>query len=208
MIERIKRIRLSKNASARLAPFGPPPLITGEDVDAYEKILARVSSQIAPKDLIEEMLLMDIVDLTWEIGRLRRLKAGLFNVGAYQSLSKVLEPLLDRGDDSTPDSDLDEEALSERYLAENWFRRIPEAVERVDQLLDQAGLSMDAVNAQTLAENIEGMERIERMLAGLEARRNAILGEIDRRRESLARPLPRYGQVQDAEFVATNQSKA
>ena len=208
MVERIKRIRLSKNTSARLAPFGPPPLITGEDADAYEQILARVSNQVAPKDLIEEMLLIDVVDLTWEIARLRRLKAGLYNVGAYQSLTNVLRPLLDR-DNSTPESDLDEEALFERYLEENWVRRIPDAVKRVDQLLDQAGLSMDAVNAQTLAENIEGMERIERMLAGLEARRNAILREIDRRRESFARPLPRNSQqVKDAEFVTTNQSKA
>lgn len=87
MIERIKRTRPSKNTSARLAPFGPPPLITGEDADACEQILARVSSQLAPKDLIEEMLLMDIVDLTWEIARLRRLKAGLYNVGTYHSLS-------------------------------------------------------------------------------------------------------------------------
>ena len=110
MVERIKRTRPLKNTSARLAPFGPPPLITGEDADAYEQILARVSSQVAPKDFIEEMLLIDIVDLTWEIARLRRLKAGLYNVGAYQSLSNVLRPLLDR-DDSTPDSDLDEEAL-------------------------------------------------------------------------------------------------
>ena len=65
------------------------------------------------------------------------------------------------------------------------------------------------MNAQTLAENIEGMERIEHMLAGLEARRNAILREIDRRRESFARPLPRNSQqVKDAEFVTTNRSKA
>jgi hypothetical protein len=65
---------------------------------------------------------------------------------------------------------------------------------------------MDAVNAQTLAENIEGMERIERMLAGLETRRNAILREFDRRRESLAQPLCRNSkQVDDVELITTNQ---
>ena len=118
-------IRLASDAEsrARLAPFGPPPLITGEDADAYEQILARVSNEVAPQDLIEEMLLIDIVDLTWEIARLRRLKAGLYSAGAYQSLPEVLGPLLDR-DNSTPDSDLDEEALFERYLEENWARRV------------------------------------------------------------------------------------
>lgn len=54
MVERIKRTRPVKSAAARLTPFGPPPLITGEDTDAYEQILARVSSQVAPQDFIEE----------------------------------------------------------------------------------------------------------------------------------------------------------
>ena len=210
MVERVrlKRRELSKTTSARLAPFGPPPLITGEDADAYEEIRARVFSEVAPNDIIEEMLLLDVVDLTWEIARPRRLKAGLFNATVYRSLSKILRPLVDR-DCSMPDSELDEEALFEKYIEENWARRLPDAVKRVDQLLHQAHLSMDAVNAQTLSENVEGMERIERMLAALEARRNAILREMDRRRESLAQPLRRNNkQVDDAEFIRTNQSEA
>jgi hypothetical protein len=98
----VRRTRHSKTSSARLALFGAPPLIPGEDADAYGEILARVSGQVAPRDLIEEMLLIDIVDLTWEIARLRRLKAGLYNVGASQSLSKVLAPLIDRNGGQRP----------------------------------------------------------------------------------------------------------
>ena len=45
---------------------------------------------------------------------MRRLKAGLYNVGAYYSLSEVLKPLVDR-DREVADSDLDEEAIFERY---------------------------------------------------------------------------------------------
>ena len=199
--------------TARLALLGPAPLITGEDADAYEELRARVAADVAPKDILEEILVHDIVDLTWELLRLRRMKAGLFNATAYKSLRVVLKPLIDRDfqeQDSEVEQESEEETL-ERYLEENWARRIPAAVKRVDQLLQQAGLTMDTVNAQTLSENIEAMERIERMLAALEARRNAVLCEIDRRREALARPLRRtLEQLEDVEYkvIKPNQSKA
>jgi hypothetical protein len=69
--------------AARLAMFGPPPLIIGEDADAYEELLARVSADVEPKDILEEIWVRDIVDLAWGLLRLRRLKAGLFNANAY-----------------------------------------------------------------------------------------------------------------------------
>ena len=58
----------------RLEIFGPPPLLEGEDSKAYDTLLARVSGAVKPKDIIEEIWVRDIVNLTWEILRLRRLK--------------------------------------------------------------------------------------------------------------------------------------
>lgn len=205
----MQRREAKPTTTARLAL----PLITGEDADLYEALRSRVSADVAPKDVLEEILLHDTIDLTWEISRLRRMKAGLFNATAYNSLRVVLKPLIDRDfreQDSENEQENEEERL-ERYLEENWARRIPAAVKRVDQLLQQADLTMDAVNAQTLSQNIEAMERIERMLAALEARRNAILCEIDRHRESLARPLRRtLEQIEHVEYkvIKPNQSKA
>ena len=182
--------------------FGPPPLITGENLDAYDALLARVSADVAPQDVLEQIWVRDIVDITWELLRLRRMKAGLFNANAYQSLRVVLKPLIDR--DFQEQSDVEEqndEQLMDKYIEENWARRIPAAVRRVDQLLEQAELSMAAVNAETLLQNIEAMERIDRMIAATEARRNATLREIDRHRETLSRPLRRnLEQIDGAEY--------
>lgn len=67
-------------------------------------------------------------------------------------------------------------------LAEAWAARENDAIKEVDELLASAGLTMDAVRAQTLSNNLEVIERIDRMIASAEARRNASLRELDRHR--------------------------
>ena len=45
----------------RLALFGPPLLLEGEDAAAYDELLARVCAAIKPVDVIDEMLIADIL---------------------------------------------------------------------------------------------------------------------------------------------------
>jgi hypothetical protein len=86
-------------------------------------------------------------------------------------------------------------------LVGDWFAREPEAIKRVDQILESAGLSMDAVMAQTLSVKLDDIERIDRMTALAEARRNAILREIDGHREILSQNLRRAAQnVEDGQL--------
>jgi len=68
-------IATTESRPAELAPFGPAPLIEGEDGAAYDELLARVSTAINPADILEDIWVRDLVDLLWEILRLRRLKA-------------------------------------------------------------------------------------------------------------------------------------
>ena len=46
--------------------LGPPPLLAGEDLAAYEALHARIFKAISPADAIEEIWAGDIADLTWE----------------------------------------------------------------------------------------------------------------------------------------------
>jgi IS30 family transposase len=60
---------------------------------------------------------------------------------------------------------------------------------------------MDAVMARTLGLKIHEIERIDRMTMAAEARRNAILREIERHRATFARTLRRAVEdVEDADF--------
>jgi hypothetical protein len=84
-------------------------------------------------------------------------------------------------------------------LADDWATRRPRAVKNVNRLLESAGLTIDAIQAETLVMQLEAIERIERLEATAEHRRNAILHEIERHRASFASSLRRAtDQVGDA----------
>ena len=82
------------------------------------------------------------------------------------------------------------------------------AVDKVNRILASANLTLEAVIAHTLPGNIDFIERIGRLIAGAEARRNAILREIDRHRESLARPLRRNLEQIEGEYQVVRAKSA
>src|SRR5258707_256278 len=86
----------------------------------------------------------------------------------------------------------------------NSTRRAPRGGERVKQvegLLDQTGFTMEHIIAETLADRIDDIERIDRMIASAEQRRGAMLREVDRHRASLAARLRLASdEVVQAEF--------
>jgi hypothetical protein len=174
---------------ATLDFLGRAPLIPGDDAAGYDTLLARVSGAVRPGDLIEEAWVRDVADLVWEAVRLRRLKAALMTACANEGMHKLLLSLDVPG------------ALG---LSQRWAARELDAVGKVDAVFAAAGLGMDHVMAQTLRLRIGEIERIDRMIASAEARRNATLREIAHRRERFAASLHRSAQaaagIEDAEF--------
>src|SRR5258708_32949813 len=75
----------------RLALFGPPPLIEGEDAAAYDELLARICAAVKPVDVIDEMFTADVVSLEWEVLRLRRLKWSLIRERVLEALRGFLD---------------------------------------------------------------------------------------------------------------------
>jgi hypothetical protein len=74
-------------------------------------------------------------------------------------------------------------------------------VAKVDAALAATGLTRDRVMAETLARKLDEVERIDRMVAGAEARRNLALREIDRHRATRGAALRQAAdEVLDAEF--------
>jgi hypothetical protein len=175
---------------ARFSCFGPALLFEGEDSAGYEELLARVSGAIRPADIIEEIWIRDIVDLTWETLRLRRARAAFLATSRHLGVQRVLQPLCGYA--------------KANDLSEQWARREDEAVAAVDRHLATAGLTMDAVLGQTLYVKVDVVEKMDRMIASAEIRRNATLREIERRRSGLAARLREATRdadnVQEAEF--------
>jgi hypothetical protein len=75
--------------------FGPPQLLEGEDAAAYDELLARISGAIKPVDVIDEMFVIDVATLQWEILRWRRLKLSLIKASLHKPLQDFLFKTLD-----------------------------------------------------------------------------------------------------------------
>jgi hypothetical protein len=188
------------------ALLGPAPMLHGEDDHAYAELLRRVQADVRPKDILEEFWVRDVVDLLWEILRLRRMKASIVTIAMHDALGEILAPVVNRNGGS---GDADLFGLSPvpmetpaQKLAAGWYRREKKAVNEVEKILRAADLSTDAVTAVALRRSLDDVERIERMIISAEARRNAALREVARHRAAFAEDLRRSSRnVRDAEFT-------
>jgi hypothetical protein len=182
-------------APAAMALLAPPPLIEGENAASYDDLLARISGTLQPADILEEIWVRDVVDLVWDAFRLRRLKAHLLKAAAHEGMADIIGPLLDWN--------------LTGQTSRRWAIGDEEAVKTVETTLAAAGLTMDAVMACTLARKIYEIERIDRMTMAAEARRNAVLREIERHRASFARTLRRTVEdVEEADFKMITAQQA
>jgi hypothetical protein len=93
-------------------------------------------------------------------------------------------------------------------LAQDYVRRKPGAIKLIDELLGRAGLSIDALMAEVLSEELDDIERIDRLTTIAETRRNAMLHEIDRRRAMLGEALSRQVQEVEGEFEVIEKTPA
>jgi hypothetical protein len=172
----------------RVAGIAPVPLLPGEQEADYATHVARIVAAAKPRDAIEDLLTRDVIDLSWEVLRLRRLKAGLLRGAIGSGISQVMYRL-----------GHEEEFAGE--LAANWAAGKKAAQKAVAAALRKAQLTMEDVIAETLEGKIDSFERFDRMLASSEARRNNALREIERHREALGAAVRQaIDEVQDAEF--------
>jgi hypothetical protein len=177
----------------RVVGMAPAPLLPGEQEAEYATLAARIVAAAQPRDAIEDLLTRDVVDLSWEILRLRRLKAGLLRGAIGNGISVVMDGL---GYDKRKGYG------SASELAANWAAGRKTARKEVAALLQRAQLTMEDVMAGTLETNLDAFERFDRMLASSEARRNNALREIDRHRAVFGAAIRQaINDVQDAEFL-------
>ena len=139
----------------RLALFGPPPLIEGEDAAAYDQLLARICAAVKPVDIIDEMFIADVVSLEWEVLRLRRLKWSLIRARGLKALEDFLGENLDYdlysehfADDLAEilqDNLPEDQAEDAQTLARECAQNEADAVDKVKKILAGIGLDMDEV---------------------------------------------------------------
>jgi hypothetical protein len=190
MTSKSKRSASKFTTVIRTTIFGPPPILEGEDASAYDELLVQVSNGVKPKDIIEEIWIRDIVDLTWEIFRYRRLKARWLSDGISGLLGDLLYQCIPGWSEKRAHN-----------LALEWEAREAAAIAQVEEVLASCNLTMDTVYSPALVRYLDEIERIDRLTAIAEGRRNAVFREIDRHRATLAQALRgKVHEIEDAEF--------
>jgi hypothetical protein len=154
-MERVKLKGRTPELTPRLALFGTPLLIEGEDAATYDELLAHMLAAVKPVDVIDEMLIIDVASLEWEILRWRRLKSSLIRARGLKALKWFLSEKLDYDlysehfaddlaeilQDNLPEDQVD----SAQTLARERAQSEADAVDNVRKILYGRGLNMDQV---------------------------------------------------------------
>jgi hypothetical protein len=164
----VRRIRLG-------APFlQKPPMLISESADEFDVMQEALEREIKPRGFIEQMYVADISATHWEVLRLRRCKAVIIIAAVPTALANLLQKLL--------------KEPGAGGLAQRWFTD-PEAKKQISETLGQFGLNETAIEAEAIRMSSADLQRLDRMLASLESRRNKALRCIDEYRDRLARRL-------------------
>ncbi len=101
------------------------------------------------------------------------------------------------------------QARKVKELVQEYMQGKPDAVVCVHKHLTAAGTSIDALMADALTDQLDDIERIDRLTTVAESRRNASLCEIERRRAVLGATLRRNVQeIEDGEIVMLETTPA
>lgn len=95
-----------------------------------------------------------------------------------------------------------------KELAQDYLRRKPGTIKLIDKIIDRANSSIDALMVEPLSNELDNIERIDRLTTIAETRRNAMLREIDRRRTVLSETLRRQVQEVEGEFEVIEKTPA
>jgi hypothetical protein len=183
-------------------------LATGENAEVYDAIITGVVAALDPQDTIEAFFIRDIVDGEWEIMRLQKIQAVLFSADSsnHEVISEIMS---DRERARRVALVLSRAARAQAKANDKPLERSENSNQPV---LAQAALklltTLATVPDDAAVELTRGykkhaveIERISRMIAVAQSRRNAALRELERYREASARRQRPSQPIVDAEFT-------
>jgi hypothetical protein len=160
---------MPKAGRASSALMATAPLLITESRDEFNLIREALNDQIKPRGIIEQMYVEDIAHLVWEILRLRRSKAAIINSAFRAALTGVVTQLLLKpgGLEYAVHDDAEK-------LAYEWFSD-PNVKKQIAGLLREFDLDETAIEAEAFRRSADDLERIDRLMASSEARRDKAL---------------------------------
>ena len=162
------------------APYFRTIVLKTESEDEFVKMVEKLERDIQPENFIEELYVNEVAALTWEIIRYRRCKTAIITNANHTALKSILLQIRFKPKSS--------ETLAADRLAHEWYYS-QKAKEDIAALLKEAGRDESAVEAEAFRQRLSEIEKIDRLLASVEARRDKALRCIGQYREGFAKRL-------------------
>jgi len=174
--------------------IGKPSLLETEIAADYDALLHRLAETVKPKDAVEWLWVADVTNLVWEMRRLRGMRDGIVERETGQGLGDLVEDILS-ADHEWYDLEIKKDRLIAHWNSGNAFRR-----KIVLKFLKTRGVDLRQIHAVVYRRRMDEFTKLEGLIANLGHRRDSVLREIERRRDTVAR---RLRDVTDAEFEIT-----
>jgi hypothetical protein len=181
----------SKNSVPAAVPkelrclFDRPPLVHGESLKLYHAVRSSLASIIEPRDLLEWLYLINLVNTEWDILRLRSLTADLLSYQQELELARYLSQ-----DIKLRNSNIVRRGppIGERLdLARMCLEGNAQAKRDVNAVLGKKKRTFhhQSLTAKAFLNVIDPFENTNRMLTLAEMRRDRLLRSIESYRQSL-----------------------
>ena len=167
-------------APAEFRSFAEPSLLLpGEDLRDYEVLRQMIVEDIQPENNIEWLWTLDLVELSWEILRYRRLKKSILDVHRATAIEAILRRLDGEG---MPAEVMPMVDLHARRTAAEW-RDDQDAAAETEARLRRSKFDNIEINAEVFVQSRVPFEMFDRLTQLAQTRRIGLLREISLRRE-------------------------
>jgi hypothetical protein len=179
------------------------PLLSTESAEDFDRIRDAFVQQIKPRGIIEHMHVRDIAELTLELLRIRRCKAGILNLALLAARKHVFHALLEKNGYDFVQAEKVAEDVARRWSTNQAVRKSGE------KLLRQFQLDESAIEGEAYKKSAEDLEVLDKLEASKESRRNKALRCIAEYRSNLARQLEQASdRIIEAEVLALEDTSA
>jgi hypothetical protein len=183
---------------AELTPFVEPCfLLSGESSREFGAIRQMMIDDIQPTTNVEWLWTLDLVELSWEILRYRRLKKRILNAHREAAIEAILRRLDGAG---MPAEAIPMLQIRTRRTAAEW-RCDPEAACDIEARLQRSGIDSIDIDAEVFVQARELFLMFDKLMCSAQNRRIALLREFSIRREFAARVrrvLPGTGRLESS----------
>jgi hypothetical protein len=167
-------------APDELRAFAEPSLLLpGENLRDYEVLRQMIIEDIQPQTNIEWLWTLDLIELSWEILRYRRLKKSILDVYRATAIEAILRRLDGEGMPAEVGPMVD---LHARRTASEW-RDDGDAASVTEARLRRSKFDAIEINAEVFIQARASFEMFDRLTQLAQTRRIGLLREIGLRRE-------------------------